>query len=196
MGVITEGSKGLELDSALLRLKAERNVDIVRSDTGTARSFEYNASKIEDAIDIAVQMNKPYGLLGYSQGCANELYCESLLRSGTPLQQSRLNSPDSYLVCRQLLFSAANGSMHGPAMEEKIHRLIVMCEQFFKYQQGYCSRAFTTTILETMTSAMDSAPFQKFVAGGGGTFLHQGSRAFWREGKKMLSLQVFLNEET
>ena len=68
-------------------------------------------------------------------------------------------------------------------MEEKIHRLIVMCEQFFKYQQGYFSRAFTKTVLESLTNTMDSAAFQKFVAGGGGTFLHNGSRAFWREGK-------------
>lgn len=185
MGVITEGKKGLELDSAIARLKKQRNVDIVRADTGTARSFEYNASKIEDAIESAVQMDKPYGILGYSQGCANGLFCESLLQSGTPSQQRRLTSPNSSLVCRQLLFSAANGSMHGPAMEEKIHRLIVMCEQFFKYQQGYCSRAFTTSVLEALTNVMDSAAFQKFVAGGGGTFLHQGSRAFWREGKKV-----------
>lgn len=183
MGVITEGKMGLELDSALARLKEQRNVDVIRADTGTARSFEYNASKIEDAIDIAVQMEKPYGLLGYSQGCANGLFCESLLRSGTPSQQSRLTSPNSSLVCRQLLFSAANGSMHGPAMEEKIHRLIVMCEQFFKYQQGYCSRAFTSIVLDSLTNMMDSAAFQKFAAGGGGTFLHQGSKTFWREGK-------------
>ena len=186
MGVITEGKRGLELDSALARLKQQRNVDVVRADTGTARTFEYNASKIEDAIESAVHMNKPYGLLGYSQGCANGLFCESLLQSGTPSQQSRLVSPNSNLVCRQLLFSAANGSMHGPAMEEKTQRLIVMCEQFFKYQQGYFSRAFTTFVLETLTNVMDSAAYQKFVAGGGGTFLHNGSRAFWREGKKIL----------
>ncbi len=68
MGVITEGKKGTELNTALERLKKQRNVDVVRADTGTARSFEYNASKIEEAIDSAVKMSKPYGLLGYSQG--------------------------------------------------------------------------------------------------------------------------------
>ncbi len=67
MGVITEGKKGLELETALKRLREQRGVEVVRADTGTARSFEYNASKIEDAIEIAVQLNKPYGLLGYSQ---------------------------------------------------------------------------------------------------------------------------------
>jgi hypothetical protein len=62
-------------------------------------------------------------------------------------------------------------------------RLLVMCEQFFKYQQGYCSRAFTSLVLDSLTNIMDSSAFQKCVAGGGGTFLHQGCRAFWREGK-------------
>mmetsp|Transcript_34533 Transcript_34533/g.41312 ORF Transcript_34533/g.41312 Transcript_34533/m.41312 type:complete len:233 (-) Transcript_34533:152-850(-) len=89
------------------------------------------------------------------------------------------------LVCRQLLFSAANGSMHGPAMEAKIHRLIVMCEEFFKYQQGYCSRGFTSLVLQTLNDFMDSAPFHKFMCGGGGTFLHDGCEAFWREAQHL-----------
>lgn len=67
MGVITEGKKGLELETALKRLREQRGVEVVRADTGTARSFEYNASKIEEAVEAAVQMNKPYGILGYSQ---------------------------------------------------------------------------------------------------------------------------------
>jgi len=75
--------------------------------------------------------------------------------------------------------------MHGPATEAKCHRLIVMCESFFKYQQGYCSRAFISAVLDTLTGLLDSAPFQKFVAGGGGTFLHKGSRAFWREAQHL-----------
>ena len=77
-------------------------------------------------------------------------------------------------------------------MEAKIHRLIVMCEQFFKYQQGYFSRAFTKTVLESLTDIMDSAAFKKFVAGGGGTFLHDGSRAFWREGKSQDDFKLTL----
>jgi hypothetical protein len=63
-----------------------------------------------------------------------------------------------------------------------------MCESFFKYQQGYCSRAFISTVLNTLTGLLDSAPFQKFVAGGGGTFLHKGSRAFWREAQHLSSV--------
>ena len=181
MGVITEGKQGLELEPAFARLMEKRNVRTIRSDTGTARSFEFNASKIEDAIEVAVKLKKPFGLLGYSQGCANSLTAESLLLSGTPRQQQYLNK----LVCRQLVFSAANGSAHGPAMEAKIHRLFVMCEEFFKYQQGYCSRAFISTVLEVLTGVMDSAAFQKVICGGGGTFLHEGNRAFWREAQHL-----------
>ena len=83
-------------------------------------------------------------------------------------------------MCRQLLFSAANGSIHGPAMDLKVQRLIVLAEEFFKYQQGYFSRAFTSTVLELINQAMDSAGFQKFF-GGAQSMLPDGCRAFWRE---------------
>ena len=154
MGVITEGKKGQELASALDRLKRERGVDYIRADTGTARSYEFNAGKIIEAITFAVHLKKPFGLLGYSQGCANGLTAESLLLSGTPMQQAMLASAQGGLVCRQLLFSAANGSMHGPSLEAKIQRLIIMCEEFFKYQQGYCSRAHRVLDLSTGRSSI------------------------------------------
>lgn len=73
MGVITEGKKGLELADALRRLKAKRGVHHFRADTGTARSFEYNASKIQEAIESAVRLGRPYGLIGYSQGVRQRL---------------------------------------------------------------------------------------------------------------------------
>jgi hypothetical protein len=50
MGVITEGERGKELEVAFQRLKRQRGVDVVRSDTGTARSFEYNVSSIYYAV--------------------------------------------------------------------------------------------------------------------------------------------------
>ena len=126
------------------------------------------------------ETKKPYGLLGYSQGCANALTAESLLLSGSPKQQSYLDG----LVCRQLMFSAANGSTHGPAADIKMQRLIVMCEEFFKYQQGYFSRAFVSLVLESLNGMMDSAPFQKFT-GGAQSFLPDGCRAFWREAQHL-----------
>ena len=129
-------------------------------------------------------MKKPYGLLGYSQGCANVLMAESLLLSGTPNQRHILSSNSGGLVCRQLLFSAANGSFHGPAVERKIHRLITMCEDFFKSQSGYFSRAFSSTVLAFLNSVLDSADFHK-VMGGAQSFLPDGCRAFWRESQHL-----------
>jgi len=184
MGVITEGKKGLELQDALKRLKRRRGVHTFRADTGTARSFEYNAGKIREAIQSAVRLGRPYGLIGYSQGCANALLAESELISGSPFQQSLISNEKSGLACRQLLFSAANGSMHGPASDTKVQKLIVMCEEFFKYQQGYSSRALASTVLEMMTGAMDSSAFQK-VIGGTESFLTEGCRAFWRESQQL-----------
>lgn len=82
MGVITEGKKGMELQNAIERLEKERGIVTIRSDTGTARSFDYNASKIEEAAELAVQLNRPFGIVGYSQGCANEIHFESMMLSG------------------------------------------------------------------------------------------------------------------
>jgi hypothetical protein len=157
MGVVTEGKRGIELQDAFDRIENLRGVKTIRSDTATARSFEYNAGKIEEAIETAVRLGPPYGYLGYSQGCANALFCETTLVCGTPKQQKLLSSGSSSLVCRQLLFSAANGSVHGSAMEKKIQRLIVLCEEFFKYQQGYVSRALSSTVLEALNNILDSA---------------------------------------
>jgi hypothetical protein len=184
MGVITEGKKGLELRDAFRRLEAERGVKAIRADTGTARSMEYNASKIQEAIAVATSLGKPYGLLGYSQGCANVLMAESMLLAGTPKQQPALTRPNEGLVCRLLLFSAANGSFHGPAVEKKVQRLIIMCEEFFKYQQGYFSRALSSTVLEVLNTMLDSAQFHKFM-GGAQSFLQDGCRAFWREAQHL-----------
>lgn len=184
MGVITEGKQGLELADAFRRLDEQRGVKVIRADTGTARSVEYNAAKIEEAIGQAVAMKKSYGLIGYSQGCANALTAETNLVSGTPTQQQLLGTQNGGLVCRQLVFSACNGSFHGPAMDKKIQRLVVMCEEFFKYQQGYFSRALSSTVLESLNTTLDSAEFHK-VLGGANCFLPDGSRAFWREGQHL-----------
>jgi len=183
-GVITEGKKGLELKDAFDRLEKQRGVKVIRADTATARSLEYNAGKVEEAIELAMQMKKPYGLLGYSQGCANALLAESLLLSGTPKQRQALSKFHGGLVCRQLLFSAANGSFHGPAMDKKVQTLISMGEEFFKSQAGFFSRAFSSTILESLNSILDSAAFHKTM-GGAQSFLPDGCREFWREVQHM-----------
>lgn len=183
-GVITEGKQGLELKNAFERLENTRGINVIRSDTATARSLEYNAGKVEEAIELAMQLKKPYGLLGYSQGCANALTAESVLLSGTPKQQQALSKHNGGLICRQLLFSACNGSFHGPAMDKKVQQLISLCEDFFKSQAGFFSRAFTSTVLELLNSLLDSAAFHKTM-GGAQSFLPDGCRAFWREGQHL-----------
>ena len=176
MGVITDGKRGTEMEHAYARVKAKRGVETIRADTATMRSFEYNAAKIEEAIVEATEMGKPFGYVGYSQGCANSLTAESLMNSGTPKQREMLKG----LRCRQLLFSAANGSLHGSCSDKKAQKLIVMGEEAFKYHQGYFSRAFISTVLSGLNEFMDSAAFQKFL-GGSQSLLPDGCRAFWRE---------------
>jgi len=176
MGVITEGAKGTEMEDAYQRLKAKRGVQTIRADTATVRSFEYNASKIEEAIEKAVELDMPYGYVGYSQGCANCLTAESLMLSGTPKQKKMLEG----LVGRQLLFSAANGSLHGSCSDKKAQTLIIQGEQAFKQHQGYFSKAFISAVLGSLNDGMDSAACQKFL-GGAQSMLPAGCRAFWRE---------------
>lgn len=74
--------------------------------------------------------------------------------------------------------------MHGPASDKKVQKLIVNCEEFFKYQQGYSSRALVDSVLEVLTGTMDSSAFQK-VIGGAQSFLTEGCRAFWRESQQL-----------
>jgi len=197
MGVITDGKAGTELQTALQRLGKKRGVKFVRADTATARSFEYNADRIIEAIESTKVYNAPFGLIGYSQGCANALMAESISYSGTPAQQEYIRRN---LACRQLLFSAANGSSHGAATDKKASRLIIMVEEFAKYQQGYFSRALQTYFLETITSALDSSQFHKSM-GGAQSFLHDGCRAFWREAQHLpnvptCTLRGILEEHT
>jgi hypothetical protein len=181
MGVITEGKAGTELETALERLEKQRGVKHIRADTATARSFEYNADRILEAIEATRVFKAPFGLVGYSQGCPNALMAESLLYSGTPDQQEYVKSN---LACRQLLFSAANGSLHGAASDKKVSKLVVMFEEFVKYQQGYFSRALQSLFLESITTALDSAQFHKIMGGAQG-FLFDGCRAFWREAQHL-----------
>lgn len=100
MGVITEGKKGRELQKAIERLEKERGVLTIRADTGTARSVDYNANRIEEAVEQAVKLRRPFGLVGYSQGCANEINFESMMLSGKKM--------NTYL----LLFERASCSLH------------------------------------------------------------------------------------
>ena len=103
---------------------------------------------------------------------------------GPPTRQKLLTNSNHGLVCRQLLFSAANSSMHGGSSDAKAQKLFVMCEEAFKYQQGYFSRAFISWVLESLNGVMDSAGFHKFI-GGAQSLMPEGARAFWRESQHL-----------
>jgi len=52
MGVITEGKRGTEMEDSFERLKVKRGIDTIRADTGTARSFEFNGSKVSHDVTL------------------------------------------------------------------------------------------------------------------------------------------------
>ena len=149
MGVITEGARGHELDSAFERLEQRRGVRTVRADTATMRSLEYNAARIEQAVRAT---SGPWGYVGYSQGCANGLFAESRLLGGTPEQQALA----SRLVARNLLFSAFNGSAHGTCSDGKYLQAIVAGERILKHYQAVLSRRAVEMGLSALRLSMDS----------------------------------------
>lgn len=158
MGVITDGEYGRELETAFERLKARRGVTVIRAHTGLFRPLEYNARVVSDAIRKATT---PYGLLGYSQGCANALMAEHLLSTGTPDEQRLLEG----LACRNLLFSAANGSVHGTSGERKFLQALVEGERLLKHYQATWSREAVEVLMRLLKTVLDAPEFLRTVAG-------------------------------
>jgi len=158
MGVITDGKDGAELEHAYRRLEERRGIRIHRAHTGIARSLEYNAERIIEAIQSCAT---PWGIIGYSQGCANALAAESMLRGGPPKHQVLLRG----LVCRQLLFSAANGSPHGTSGMIKLHRALVLGERILKHYQAIYSREAVEAALRLAKAVLDSRLFVHILGG-------------------------------
>ena len=158
MGVITEGEQGKELQDAFERLQERRGVQVVRAPTGTAMSLEENARRIITSIR---QIRGPYGLIGYSQGCANALAAESMLRGGTPDQAALLDR----LVCRNLLFSAFNGSAHGTFGSEKFVIALIQGERFLKYYQVRYSSEVVGAFMRIARAVVESPVFVRVLAG-------------------------------
>lgn len=158
MGVITEGERGTELEDAFRRITEQRGVRVVRAPTGTAMSLEENAHRIISSIE---QIDGPFGLIGYSQGCANALAAESLLRGGTPDQQRMIDR----LVCRNLLFSALNGSAHGLYGSDKFQRAMVEGERFLKHYQVMFSSEAVASFLRIARAVVDSSIFVRVLGG-------------------------------
>ncbi|MGC4116318.1 MAG: hypothetical protein QM765_17435 [Myxococcales bacterium] len=175
MGVITEGRAGRELEDSFRRLEAQHGVRLVRADTGTAKPLEHNARKIIEAIE---QVETPFGLIGYSQGCANVLLAESMLLGGTPGRRALLDG----LVCRNFLFSALNGSAHGTCGNEKILKAMVEGELFLKHYQA----VFSSPVIENFNRGLDSVlnlPMLSIILGSVDSLSHEGVVALARDGQ-------------
>jgi len=96
----------------------------------------------------------PWGILGYSQGCANALMAESLLRGGTPDEQALLQG----LRCRNLLFSALNGSSHGTAGDRKFIQAMVDLDHFLAHYQAVLSQRAIGLGLRAIGRVLDAPP--------------------------------------
>ncbi len=175
MGVITEGKEGAELEDAYRRLEERRGVRVLRAATGTARSLEFNAARIIEEIE---RCETPYGLIGYSQGCANILLAESHLRGGTPEQQRLLEG----LIGRNFLFSAANGSAHGTAGVLKFARALVLGERHLKHYQAVFSWEAIKAALRVARAVLDSRVFVATL-GGAHSLSFERARQLHREGQ-------------
>jgi len=158
MGVITDGKDGRELEDAWRRIEARRGIRLVRADTGLFRSLEYNASAILRALH---GVRGPWAWIGYSQGCANGLLAESFLRGGTPDQQEVLRR----LVGRQLIYSAANGSVHGTCGAHKMRLAMEQGERFLKHYQVLYSQSLIDGFLRAVQVLLDSRHFVEVLAG-------------------------------
>ena len=175
MGVITEGAEGRELEQVFHRLEERRGVRIIRAAVATARSLEYNADRIIEAIESC---NTPWGIIGYSQGCANALKAESTLLSGPPHRRHLLDG----LVSRKLLFSAANGSCHGTSGMLKFQRALVLGERHLKHYQAVLSWEAIKGMLRLARAVLDSRAFIH-ILGGVHSLTYERARDLHRDGQ-------------
>ncbi|CAE7488727.1 unnamed protein product [Symbiodinium microadriaticum] len=176
MGVITEGAKGTEMAATYTRLKQTRGVEVIRADTATLQSVDYNAACVERAVRENVRT--PWGWVGYSQGCANAFRAEAMMLQGTPEQQRLMGN----FRCRQLLYSAANGSAHATCGDWKLLRALVDGERFLKRFQASMSAATQNLALDLLQNAMSSR-LAYAVLGSVQSLTHQGARTMWRDGQ-------------
>jgi hypothetical protein len=158
MGVITDAKTGHELENAFNRLKKHRGIDLVRCPTGMMRSLEFNARAI---IRTVSEVSGPWGFVGYSQGCANELRAEQIMMTGTPAHHEMIDR----MVSRNLIFSAANGSVHASSGVAVIIAAMTEGEKFMKHYQGYYSREFVAIAQRAARVILDSKQVTSFIAG-------------------------------
>lgn len=175
MGIITEGKQGFELASSYERLQKERGIKLVRTDTGTIRTLNYNADVIQRTI---MGVEGPFAMVGYSQGCANMLEAERRLYQGTPQMREKL----SKLVARQFLCSALNGSPHGSCGAAKYLQAIVEGEGILKFYQAVYSKSVIQGAFSILKTLMESRYGTHFL-GSVGSVSHEGLAALSRDGQ-------------
>ncbi|MFA5624663.1 MAG: hypothetical protein WC966_06380 [Bradymonadales bacterium] len=175
MGVITDGEDGYELECSYKRLQEERGVKLVRANTGTIKTLDYNARIISEAI---MSVEGPFAMLGYSQGCANMLEAERRLYQGTPESRLKLDN----LVSRQFIFSSLNGSAHASCGNEKYLRAVVEGESILKFYQAIYSKATIQSAFTLLKSLMESRYGTHFL-GSVTSLSHEGLQALARDGQ-------------
>ncbi len=180
MGVVTEGSRGTELRDAYRRIARKRGIQVIRADTATARSLEYNAARVEDAVRQVERST--WGYLGYSQGCANGLMAECRLMGGTPEQQALLKG----LRTRNFIYSSINGSAHGTAGDLKFLRAMIMGDHILAHYQARLSDTAIQLGLKALRLALDSRPFLHTLHGVQ-SLSHQGVLDMGRNGQFKVS---------
>ncbi len=149
MGVITEGKRGKELRTSFERLQEQRQIKIIRSDTGNIKSLAYNSSVIEEDMR---RIKTPFMLIGYSQGCANMMRAESNMYASTPDDRACLTN----LVARHFLYSALNGSPHAVCGGELYRLTLIDGEKYLKTLSATMSSALCNFLFDLLRKFLDS----------------------------------------
>lgn len=149
MGIITSGSAGHELEAVFERLRKSRNIATLRTNTGTIKPLQYNADQI---VRVVAQVDGPFAIVGYSQGCANMMRAEADLYNGTPDQRKLLDN----LVSRNFICSAFNGSPHATCGVVKYKNALVEGEAILKSFSASLSRPLYRLIFDLIKRILDT----------------------------------------
>ena len=151
-GVITEGRQGHEIETAFERLRTRLGIRVVRADTGNIKPLRYNTSVLMDAIR---EIDSPFMIIGYSQGCANMMSAEAAMYASTPDDRARLDR----LVARHFICSALNGSPHAVWGVQQYRQALVEGEMAIKSIAAVQSQAMSNQMFDGLRKLLDSPMF-------------------------------------
>ena len=149
MGIVTNGIAGHELETVFKRLALTRHISTIRTNTGTIKPLQYNAEQIDRVI---AQVDGPFAMIGYSQGCPNMMKAEANLYNGTPNQRKLLDK----LVSRNFICSAFNGSPHATCGVVKYKNALVEGEAVLKSFSSSLSRPLYRLIFALVKRILDT----------------------------------------